>query len=63
MFLERYHATQNGLVLISATQASRFAKEVPVILIRSTIRMPGVSVFPETCCLPCYCHTSACPDR
>ena len=28
MFLERYHATQNGLVLISATQASRFAKEV-----------------------------------
>ena len=28
MLLERYHATQNGLVLISATQASRFAKEV-----------------------------------
>lgn len=28
MFLERYHSIQDGLVLISATQASRFAKEV-----------------------------------
>lgn len=28
MFLERYHSNQDGHVLISATQASRFAKEV-----------------------------------
>lgn len=28
MFLERYHSIQDGHVLISATQASRFAKEV-----------------------------------
>lgn len=28
MFLERYHSVQDGHVLISATQASRFAKEV-----------------------------------
>ncbi len=28
MFLERYHSIQDGRVLISATQASRFAKEV-----------------------------------